>query len=383
MTKRGSMTKRMIIMLIGVGVVLGLVFGFQAFKAKMIQKAMAGLANPPQTVSTTVAKPDQWQQRLEAVGSLRAVNGADLSLELAGIVDNITFNSGDDVPGGAVLVQLRANDDIAKLHSLEASAELARITMERDQKQFRVQAVSQAQLDTDAANLKSAIAQVNEQQAVINKKTLRAPFAGHLGIRQVDLGQYLTAGTMVVTLQSLDPIYVDFFLPQQALDQLSVGQPVAAKVDTYPGQNFAGEISAINPKVDAATRNFQARATIKNPDHKLLPGMYATVGITIGAPQRYVTLPQTAITFSSYGDTAYIVDNKAAPGSAQPQLVARQTFVSTGPTRGDQVAVLKGINEGDTVVTAGQVKLRNGSPVIVNNTVQPSNDPDPHPSEEQ
>ena len=256
-----------------------------------------------------------------------------------------------------------------------------RITSERNIKQFRAQAVSQAQLDTDAANLKSALAQVNEQQAVINKKVLRAPFAGHLGLRMVDLGQYLTAGTAVVTLQSLDPIYVDFYLPQQALDEIAVGQTVAARIDTYPGQRFAGEISAINPKVDSNTRNVQVRATLKNPDRKMMPGMYATVSIVVGTPQRYVTVPQTAITFSSYGNTIYLVDNKA-PAGAPPQLVARQTFVTTGPTRGDQIAILKGVNEGDTVVTAGQIKLRNGSGVVVNNTVKPSDDANPKPSEQ-
>jgi membrane fusion protein (multidrug efflux system) len=377
------MIKRLIIVLVLVGALAGGYIFFQSFKASKIHEAMAAIAAAPQTVSTTVAKFDDWQQHQEAVGSLRAVNGADLSLELAGIVDSIEFQSGDDVQAGAVLLRLRSNDDVAKLRSLEANAELARINLDRDQKQLQVRAVSQAQVDTDAATLKSALAQVAEQQAIVNKKTLRAPFTGHLGIRLVDLGQYLNAGTTVVTLQALDPIYVDFYLPQQALDDVSVGQPVQARVDTYPGQRFAGEITAINPKVDSATRNFQARATFKNPDHKLLPGMYATVAITIGAPERYVTLPQTAITFSSYGDTVYLVDNKAPAGAPQPQLVARQAFITTGAKRGDQVAILKGVSEGDTVVTAGQVKLRNGVSVAVNNSVQPSDDPNPKPSEDQ
>ena len=378
------MTKRMVIMLVGVGVLFGLVFGFQAFKAKMIEKAMAALRSPPQTVSATTATEQDWQSQLEAVGSLRAVKGADLSLEVSGIVDAISFDSGDDVQAGAVLVRLRSSDDLAKLQSLQASAELALINYNRDVTQLAVKAVAQATVDTDEANLKSYRAQVAEQQAVLEKKTLRAPFAGHLGLRQVDLGQYLNAGTTVVTLQALDPIYVDFYLPQQALDQVSVGQPVTARIDTYPGQTFTGTISAVNPKVDTNTRNVQIRATLSNPDHRLLPGMYATVDITVGAPRKYVTLPQTSITFSSYGDTVYLVDkqaNSAAPGG-QPQLVARQTFVTTGPTRGDQIAVLKGVNPGETVVTAGQVKLRNGVSVIINNSVQPSDDPNPKPADE-
>jgi membrane fusion protein (multidrug efflux system) len=373
------MIKRMIGMLILVGVVFGAIFGFQAFKARMIKTAMASFGAPPQTVSTTTAAYQNWQPQLEAVGSLRAVKGADLAVEVPGIVDEISFKSGDDVRAGAPLLRLRADDDIAKLHSLEAAAELAAITYRRDQKQFKAQAVSQATLDTDAANLKNDKAQVAEQQAVVDKKLLRAPFAGRLGIRQVDLGQYLNAGTAIVTLQALDPIYLDFRLPQQALDRIKVGQPVTARVDTYPEQAFSGEISAINPKVDSSSRNVEVRATLKNPDHKLLPGMYATADVASGQPQRYITLPQTAITFSSYGNTVYIVDDKGKDAGGRPQLVARQSFVTTGATRGDQIAVLSGVKEGETVVTAGQVKLHNGSPLVVDNSVKPTEDANPTP----
>ena len=376
------MIKRMVFMLLLVGVVLGGIFGFQSFKAKMIEKAMAAFANPPQTVSTMTAAKQDWQPRLEAVGSLRAVNGADLAFEVAGIVDELKFNSGDDVEAGQVLIHLRDDDDVARLQSLQASAELAGIVYDRDQKQLKIQAVSQATLDADAANLKNAKAQVVEQQAVVDKKTIRAPFAGHLGIRAVDLGQYVSAGTTIVTLQALDPIYVDFFLPQQTVDQIRVAQQVTVKVDAFPKETFRGEISALNPKVDISTRNVQVRATLKNPDRKLLPGMYATVDIDIGAPQQYVTLPQTAITFSAYGDTVYIVEDKGKGPDGKPQLVARQTFVTTGATRGDQVAVVNGLKEGETVVTAGQIKLRNGAPVAINNTVQPTNDPNPAPVEQ-
>jgi membrane fusion protein, multidrug efflux system len=376
------MIKRMVIMLVLAGVVFGGIFGFEAFKAKMIEKAMASLANPPQTVSTTTVALQDWQHTVEAVGSLRAVNGADLALEVPGIVDEIKFNSGDDVEAGQLLLQLRTDDDVARLQSLQASAELAQIVYERDQKQLKIQAVSQATLDADAANLKNAKAQVAEQQAIVDKKSVRAPFAGHLGIRAVDVGQYVSAGTTIVTLQALDPIFVDFFLPQQALEQIKVGQPAIVKVDTYAGETFRGEITAINPKVDLSTRNLQVRATLKNPDHKLLPGMYATVDIDVGQPQRYVTLPQTAITFSAYGDTVYVVEDKGKGANGQPQLLARQTFVTTGATRGDQIAVLNGIKEGETVVTAGQIKLHNGAPLTINNTVQPTNDPDPAPVEQ-
>ncbi|MGD0334021.1 MAG: efflux RND transporter periplasmic adaptor subunit [Xanthobacteraceae bacterium] len=373
------MTKRMVIMLIAVAIVFGGIFGFQAFKASMIKKFMTAMGSPPQTVSATKAAYGEWQPKLEAIGTLRAVKGADLSLDVPGVVASISFNSGDDVEQGAPLLKLRVEDDLAKLESLQAMAELSEIVNQRDQKQFKMQAVSQATLDTDAANLKNAKAQVVQQQAIIDKKFLRAPFAGHLGIRAVDLGQYLAAGTVIVTLQALDPIFVDFFLPQQAVDQVRLGQSVVVKVDAFKDQTFAGEISAINSKVDAGSRNVQIRATLKNPEHKLLPGMYATVDIATGSPQSYLTLPQTAITYNPYGDTVYVVDSKAADATGKPQLIARQTFVTTGPTRGDQVAVLKGIEEGDLIVTAGQIKLHNGSTILIDNSITPTADAAPVP----
>lgn len=371
------MIKRMVIMLVAVAVVFGAIFGFQAFKAVMIKKFMATLMSPPQTISTTTAASSEWQTSIEAVGSLRAVRGADLSLEVAGVVDTISFNSGDDVDQGAPLLTLRAQEDIARLESLQATEQLSEINYERDRKQLNIQAVSQATLDTDVANLKNAKAQVAQQKAILDKKTLRAPFAGHLGIRAVDLGQYLGPGTTIVTLQALDPIYMDFLVPQQAMDQLRIGQQVAVKVDAFKDRTFAGEITAINPRVDTSSRNVQVRATLKNADRKLIPGMYATVNITIGAPQNLVTLPQTAITYNPYGDTVYIVDNKGADANGKPQLVAHQTFVTVGQTRGDQVAILKGVNDGDVVVTAGQIKLHNGSVVMIDNSVTPTADASP------
>ena len=373
------MIKRMVIMLLAVGVVFGGIFGFQAFKAVMIKKFIAALSNPPQTISALTAATSEWQPKLEAIGSLRAVRGADLSLEASGVVESISFNSGDDVQEGATLLKLRTADDVARLESLKAMAELNEITLDRAQRLLKTQAVSQAQLDSDAANLKNAKAQVEQQQAIVDKKILRAPFAGHLGIRAVDLGQYLGAGTPIVTLQALDPIYVDFFVPQQSVDQVRLGQQVAIKVDAYKDQTFSGEISAVNPKVDISNRNVQIRAILKNPDHKLLPGMYATVDIAVGSPATYVTLPQTAITYNPYGDTVYVVESKGSGGEGKPQFVARQTFVTIGPTRGDQVAILRGIEAGDTIVTAGQIKLHNGSVVMIDNSVTPTAEAAPVP----
>ncbi|GGF27759.1 MexH family multidrug efflux RND transporter periplasmic adaptor subunit [Aliidongia dinghuensis] len=371
------MAKRMIIMLVLVGVVLGGIFGFEAFRAKMIKQFLAGFGKESQTVAAVTAGMQEWQPQLKAVASFRAVNGADLSLEVSGIVDQIEFKSGDEVKAGTPLLTLRADDDVAKLHSLEAVAELARITYERDQKQFKVEAVSQQTLDSDAANLKNDLALAEQQRAIVAKKTVKAPFDGRLGIRQVDVGQYLNAGTTIVTLQALDPIFVDFTLPQQAFSQLKLGQKVTAQVDSYPGQSFDGELIAVDPKVDASTRNLQIRAAFKNPDRKLLPGMFATALIDTGAPEDFVTLPQSAITYNAFGSTVFLVEQKGKDDKGQALLQVRQTFVTTGDTRGDQVAVLKGVKQGDQVVTAGQVKLRNGSPVVVNNSVMPTADANP------
>jgi membrane fusion protein (multidrug efflux system) len=377
------MTKRMIIMLASVGVVLGLIFAFEGILRPMfIKKFLATLANPTQTVSAMPATRQEWQKQLRAIGSLRAMRGADLSTQIGGIVSAVHFESGGEIAQGTLLVELASADDVAKLDSLKAAASLARVTYERDKRQFEAHAVSQQTLDTDQQTLKGAEAQVAQQQAVVEYKFIRAPFAGKLGIRQVDVGQYLGAGSPIVTLQSLDPIFVDFNLPQQALDQVAVGQKINAKVDTFPTQDFGGTISAINSRVDTATRNVQIRATLANPDHKLLPGMFATVTITVGAPQPYVTLPQTSITYNPFGSTVYIVDDKGKDANGQPQMTVRQTFVTTGDTRGDQVAVLAGVKEGDTVVTAGQMKLRNGSTVKIDNTVQVSNDPNPQPTDQ-
>lgn len=374
------MAKRMIIMLIAVGVVLGGIYGFQVFKAGIIKKVMASLSNPPQTVSTVVARYDSWTTEIGGVGSVRAQRGADLSLQLAGIVEKIGFHSGEDVKQGQVLLNLNNDDDIAKLHALQATSELAGVTYKRDVAQMRAQGVSQATVDADAATLKNDLAQVAAQQAVVDQKVLRAPFAGHLGIRQVDLGQYLAAGTTIVTLQALDPVYVDFYLPQQDLAHIAPGQAVTARVDTWPGLNFTGHLQAINPLIDTATRNVQVRAVIPNPDHKLLPGMFATLDIATGAPREEITLPQTAIAYNPYGDTVYIVRSKDVGG--KKQLYVEQSFVTLGATRGDQVAVLKGVKPGEQIVSAGQIKLHNGSPVVINNSVQPLNEANPKPADE-
>lgn len=376
------MIKRMAIMLVVTGVVLGGVFGYQALRSIMLKKYFASQGNPPQTVSTVEARYQDWQPRLEAVGTLRAVNGADLAPEVAGIVDKIYFESGQRVEAGTPLVQLRADDDVAKLDELKAAAHLAQVSYDRDLALRKNRTASQATLDAGAAKLKTAQAQVAAQEAVLARKTIRAPFAGELGIRAVDVGQYVKAGTNLVTLQAQDPIYIDFSLPQRQLNLLATGQAVTAKVDTFPGQVFTGKIHAINSRIDAATRNVQVRAVVNNPERKLRPGMYATVDIAVGARERHITVPQTAISYNPYGNTVYLAAQNGKNAQGHPKFVARQIFVTTGARRGDQIAVLKGIKEGEQVVTAGQIKLRNGTPLLINNAVQPANNPNPIPVEQ-
>lgn len=374
------MIKRMVIMLIVIGLILGGIFGFQAFKNRMIAAYLANLKAPPQTVSTITAAMSAWQTTLQSVGSFNAVEGASLSAQVLGIVQNIGFQDGQDIKKGDLVVQLLADQQIATLQQYQASATNAQITYDRDSKLIKTNTIPQSQVDSDLAALKAAQAQVVAQQALVDQYSIKAPFDGRLGVKLVSLGQYLAAGTAVVTLQSLDPIQLDFSMPQQALSQLQVGQAVTAMVDAYGKQAFDGKITAISPLVDSQSRNLTIRASFANPDHKLLPGMFGTVSVVVGAPQDYISLPQTAVTINPYGNVVYIVTDKGKGPDGKPQLVANQAFVTTGQARGDQIAVTKGVSVGQEVVTSGQLKLSNGSPVIVNNAVQPSNDPNAAPA---
>lgn len=375
------MKKRMAIMIVLAAVVFGGIFGFQFFRGMMMKKYMSAQGNAPQTVSTITAAYEPWQPRLTAVGSLRAIDGVQVSPEVSGIVSALHFTEGQDVKKGQVLVELVADNDIARLHTLQAAAALARTTYDRDKLQFEFKAVSQQALDADRANLMQAAAAVAEQQALVNKKFVRALFSGRVGIRMVSVGQYLNAGTPVVSLQALDPIYLDFSVPQQRIRIIHTGQKVSATTDAYPDEHFSGEVAVINPEVDPSTLNVKVRLKLNNPQHKLLPGMYATVDISAGKPQRYITLPQTAIIYNPYGNVVYLAETGAG-GNGKRAFIARQVFVTTGETRGDQVAVLKGVKEGDIVVTSGQIKLHNGSPIEVNNAIVPTNEAHPQPQDE-
>jgi membrane fusion protein (multidrug efflux system) len=373
-------TKRLLIMVLCVVLLIG---GLAFAKFLQIRKLIASSPKPgAQVVTAMTAELLEWQPQFDAVGTLVAVRGVDVSTEVAGLVRRITFRSGQDVKAGEVLVELNADSDLAQMQSLQATADLAASVLARDRQQFEAKAISQAQLDADAADLRVKRANVAQQAALVAKKTIRAPFAGRLGITTVNPGQYLNAGDKIVTLQTLDPIYIDFSLPQRQFAGLSLGQRLVLSSDAYPGQHFEGKITAINPKVDPATRNIQLEATVANDKRLLLPGMFANAAIDAGDMKRYLTLPQTAVTYNPYGSTVFVLGpGEKKDDKGNEQLEAQQVFVTTGPTRGDQVAVLSGLKEGQRVVTSGQLKLKNGTPVTVDNSVQPTNSPNPTPQE--
>jgi membrane fusion protein (multidrug efflux system) len=371
--------RRFIIMLLSLALLgMGLI-GFHLFKTHILKQVGTQIRSELPTVATAVATVQSWQPSLAAVGTLRASNGADLSAEIGGIVEDIHFESGKDVRAGDLLVQLRLNDDEAKLGQLKAIVDLDRITYERDKQQLGDRAIAQSTVDTDSGNLASAREQFRAQQAVIAEKFIRAPFAGTLGVRQVDRGQYLSPGTAIVTLQALDPIFIDFYLPQQAVAQIHAGQAVTVSNDAYPDRRFSGTVLAVNPKVDSGSRMVQVRASLHNADHALLPGMFANATIDSGHAQSQVTIPQSAVSYNPYGSLVYLLEPDGQDEHGKSRQKVRQQFVVTGAARGDQIAITKGVVAGDVVVTSGQLKLHNDASVLIDNKVEPSNDADPKP----
>jgi membrane fusion protein, multidrug efflux system len=375
-----KMSKQMKYMLLIVGILFGAIFAYKAFQNFMMRKMLSQGA-PTITVSAMQAQLSDWEPQYKVTGSLRTIKGVNVTTELPGMIREIVFTPGAFVKQGDLLVQLDIDADVAELKSLEAKAKYAKITLDRDSAQYKFGAVSKEQVDSDVANYKSSAEQVKAQIANIAKKTIRAPFDGKLGISAVNPGEYLNAGQKVVNLQTLDPIYVDFNVPQEALARFDVGQTVSIEIDTYPNVTFSGKVTTIDPEVDKNTRNIQVEATLPNPEHKLLPGMFANVITTTGSPQKFLTLPQTAISFNSYGDIIYILSQANKDNKGNAMWKAHQRFVTTGERRGNQVAVLDGVKAGDMVVTSGQLKIKNDSIVTINNSVEPSDDPNPHPAE--
>lgn len=374
--KQGT-TKRMVIMLVIAGVIVGGVVGFQTFKNKMIEKSIKGQGIPPQTVSTILAEESPWQPSVEAMGTFSASQQANLSTEAGGLVTAIHFKSGEKVQAGTPLVELNPAPLQAQLAQIEAQIGLAETNLKRDEAQLKIQAISQAVVDTDIATLKGLQAQAAAQKALIAQKLISAPFDGQLGIRQVNLGQFLASGATVVSLQKLDPMDIDFTVPQSQIDLIRVGMQAKVATSAAPGKTFAATVTAIEPQIDTATRNLKVRARVDNPKGELLPGVFGTVRLTRGQPRNYVTLPNSAVAFNPYGATVFVIEQEGKDKDGKPKLVAKQRFITTGLTRGDQVAIVDGLKPGETIVTAGQLKLRNGSPVTINNSVQPANEANP------
>jgi membrane fusion protein (multidrug efflux system) len=374
------MMKRMLLMLAVMTVIIG---GLGFVKFRQIQMAIAQGASfqpPPEAVTTIVAKREEWPETLGAIGSVAAVQGVVVSADLSGTVDRITFDSGKAVRQGEALVQLDTRQERAQLAAVEAQRDLARTNFDRMQGLLKDNVISRAEYDSATADNKQTEARVGEIRAAIDRKTIRAPFSGILGIRQVNLGQYLSSGDPIVQLQSLNPIYVNFDVPQQATAQLRPGREVRITSDDLSGAEFTGRITAIDSIVNENTRNIQVQATLANPDGKLRPGMFVHAQVVMGAKRLVTPLPATAISYAPYGDSVYIVGDVKGPNGAAYKGV-RQQFVKVEGARGDQVGVVSGVNPGDEVVTSGVFKLRNGAAVFVNNKVQPANDPAPKPAD--
>lgn len=374
------MKKRMIIMLAAVLVVVG---GLGLVKYKQVQTAIAQASSfvpPPEAVTTITVGEERWPATLGAIGTTQAVQGVTVSADQPGVVDVVSFDSGRRVGEGEVLVRLDTRQEQAQLAAAASQLELSRLNRERSIGLRQEGIVAQADDDRAEAELKQAQARVGEIRATIERKTIRAPFSGLLGIRQVNRGQYLNAGSPVVELQSLDPIYVNFSVPQNAIAEVTPGVKVHLALEGVANAEFTGKVTAVNSVVDENTRNIQVQATVANPLGTLRPGMFVQTQVVLPAQRAHVSVPATAINYAPYGDSVFVVGEVEGP-NGQKYTGVKQQFVKVGPARGDQVAVLSGLAPGASVATSGVFKLRNGSAVRVNNVVQPGNDPAPKPED--
>jgi membrane fusion protein (multidrug efflux system) len=372
------MAKRMIVMLVAT---LSIVAGLGFVKFKQIQTAIAqgaAFVPPPEAVTTIVATQEEWPATLSAIGTVAAVQGVTVSADLPGTVEQILFESGQPVRAGEVLAVLDTRQERAQLATIEAQRDLAKLTFDRMQGLLDERVVSRAEFDRATADYRQSDAQIGEIRAAVERKTIRAPFSGVVGIRQVNLGQYLGGGDALVTLQSLNPIYVNFRVPQQAAGEMTTGRSVRVKVGESGGDERTARITAIDARVDEATRNIQVQAILPNHDGALRPGMFVQTEVVLRASEPVVALPASAISYAPYGDSVFIVtDMTDAKGRTYRGV--RQQFVKLGPARGDQIAVVSGVNAGDEVATSGLFKLRNGVAVQINNKAQPANSPAPTP----
>jgi len=358
------MIKRFIIVALSLVLVFGGIFGWKAYQQQQITERLAATGPSAVTVSTTVAKTEFWAHKINTVGSLRAIQGVEVSAEVPGIVAEISFVSGSRVEAGAQLLKLDDTAEKAELRSLNAELELARQDYERARGLAVKTVLSQAQLDRTKSILDSLEARTEEQLALIARKSIRAPFSGELGIREINLGEYLSPGTPIVTLQQLDPIFTDFSVAERYLSSLALDQVIEVELAAFPSEIFKGKVSAISPKVESRTRNVELQATLENSDTRLRPGMFARVAVLLGGSSEVVTLPRTAVDFLPYGNSVFIVTKE---GDA---MTVHRRQVTTGRILGNRVEIIKGIKTGEQVVSAGQLKLRNGQLINVDNSVE-------------
>ncbi len=369
------LNKRMLLMLLGCLLLFGGIFAFKFFGRTMMNRAFDTMPLPPATVTSALAETQTWQEVLSAVGTLRAINGVEVTTEAQGVVSAIHFKSGQTADRGELLAELAAEPEKARLQVLEAELRLARRNHERI-KTLRAKGVTtEADLDEARSTLEQVLANLEVQRATIDRRRITAPFSGVLGIRRIDLGQNVSPGEAVVSLQQLDPIYVDFSLPERHFASIALDLPVTLATDAFPGKKYSGRITAIDPLVDSASRNFLVQATLKNPQRQLRPGMYADVAVQIDAHRRVLVVPRTALLFAPYGNAVFVLQ-KSEQGDG---TIASRRFVKTGEERGDLVEILQGLRAGEVVASSGLLKLRNEGAVIINNENQPPANADPHP----
>ena len=373
------MAKRLILVL-GVTAVVIMALGFAKFRQIESAVHAGAFQPPPEAVTSIVTQREQWPASMTAIGTIEAVHGVMVSADLPGTVARINFDSGKAVREGEILVELDTRQERAQLASLEAQRDLAKVNFGRMQELVNAGVISRMDYDQATAQQKATEANVAEIRATIDRKTIRAPFSGILGIRKVNLGQYLPAGSPVVSNQSLNPIYVNVGVPQQAAAQVHVGRNLRVTTEDVAGKVFAGSVTAIDSEVDPTTRNIQVQATLSNPEGKLRPGMFVQVEMPLGASRSVIALPASAINYAPYGDSVFVITDLKDP-TGKTYRGVRQQFVKVEGARGDQVAVISGLNPGEEVVTSGVFKLRNGAAVQVNNKVQPGNSPAPKPED--
>lgn len=371
------MTKKIGLAILIVVLVVGALAGVKALQVQKLTAVGKAFAVPPECVSSALVREEKWEGTLSAIGSITAVQGVNVTTEVPGLVQDIAFEPGALVAKGDLLVRLDTSSEQAQLRAMEAQVDLARVNLERMTKLRAENMVSQSDLDTAEATMKQNQANADAIRTTIEKKTIRAPFAGRLGIRQVNLGQYLDVGKPIVSLQSLSPVYADFSLPQQELSRVNPGMRVRLSVDAYPDRRFEGQLTTINPDLDAATRSIGLQATVANPDQILRPGMFARAEVVLPEETNVLVIPSTAVLSAPFGDSVYVIESQEANG--KPGLAVRQQFVRLGPARGDYVSVESGLKAGERIASAGVFKLRNGMAVVENNDLAPKSTMTPRP----